>query len=248
MAQGGKYFGMTTQQIGILAGLAILACVLFGAAGILFVRRGATSSVSSPAQFVPTSTPVMQPTIAITQTPTLIPYEQLIPEGWTQHQTSLIEIWLPPAFKPGDAEKLQAQMKKRFIELGMEEMVGADSMGTGELFLTDETSGSPLYRVAASVSYEPLNVDSLTTYMDARLQNYPSRIAVTERKKVQVGAHQAERLIFEIRVANITVYYLSYYITDGGTVWRVRFDAEINEFYMLLPDFEKSIQTFRAVQ
>lgn len=248
MAQDGKYFGMTTQQIGILAGLAILACVLFGAVGILFLRRGANSPVSNPAQLVPTSTPVMQPTIAITQTPTLIPYEQLVPEGWTQHQTSLIEIWLPPAFKPGDAEKLQAQMKKRLIELGMEEMIGADSMATGELFLTDETSGSPLYRVAASVAYEPLNVDSLKTYMDARIQNYPSLMTVTERKQVQVGEHEAERLIFEFRFANVTAYYLNYYITDGGTVWRVRFEAEINEFYMLLPDFEKSVQTFRTVQ
>ena len=252
MTHDRKYFGMTIQQIGILAGLAILACVLFSAAGTLLLRRGANAPRLSPAELTsmarPTSTFVMVSTVAATETPTPVPYEQLIPDGWTQHRTSLIEIWLPPGFKPADGDKLQAQGAKTFTKLGMEELIGADSMATAELVLADEVSGSPLYRTVASAAYEPLIFDSLEVYMDTRIQNYPPSITVTERKKVRVGANEAERIIFEIRLANLSLYYLSYYITDGGTIWRIRFEAEINEFYMLLPDFEKSVQTFRTVQ
>lgn len=252
MAQDGKYFGMTMQQIGILAGLAILACVLFGAAGFLFLRRGATPQVVSPAELTslarPTSTVMIVPTVTATETPTPVPYEQRIPEGWTQHRTSLIEIWLPPSFKPVDAEKLEAESNKAFKKLGVEELIGVDGMANSELALSDQVSGSPSYKTLAFVSYEPLTGDSLEAYIDSRIQTYPSSVTVTERKKLQLAGLEAERLVFELRFINLSIYYLSYYMTDGVTVWRVRYDAEINDFYMLLPDFEKSIQTFRTVQ
>src|SRR5512143_3795538 len=102
MTQNRKYLGMTVQQIAILAGLAGAACLLFAVGGVLFLRRGLNSLAAAP-QNTPTPsftpTPFVLPSVVPTQTITPVPYEMLIPLGWLQFKTGLIEIWLPKEFK-----------------------------------------------------------------------------------------------------------------------------------------------------
>ena len=102
MTQDRKYLGMTVRQLGILAGLVVLACLIFGVTGSLALRRGLglfSRAPQSTPVIQPSATSVILPTITPTETVTPIPYEQLIPFGWTQHQTQLMEIWMPPDFK-----------------------------------------------------------------------------------------------------------------------------------------------------
>ena len=77
-----KYLGMTVQQLGILAGLAVLACLIFGVTGG-FALRGGLGLFSRPPQptpfMQPTATVIIIPTVTLTATQTPIPYEQLIP-------------------------------------------------------------------------------------------------------------------------------------------------------------------------
>src|SRR6185369_5728939 len=102
MSQDRKYLGLTVQQLGILAGLAVFACLIFAVTGGLALRRGlgffARSAQPTPV-IQPTATLMILPTITPTVTLTPIPYEQLIPDGWTQHKTQLMELWMPPDFK-----------------------------------------------------------------------------------------------------------------------------------------------------
>ena len=104
MQQNRKFFGMTPLQLGILAGLAGAACLLFGLAG-WFVLRGKSGLLARAPENTPvpraTSTLIVIPTLTPTQTPTPVPYEMLIPSGWEQFKTGLVEIWLPSSFKPG---------------------------------------------------------------------------------------------------------------------------------------------------
>ena len=86
MSQDRKYLGLTVQQLGILAGLAAFACLIFAVTGGLALRRGLGFFSRSPqlTQVVPpTATSVIPPTITPTVTLTSVPYEQLIPDGWT---------------------------------------------------------------------------------------------------------------------------------------------------------------------
>ena len=83
MSQDRKYFGMTTQQVGILVGLGVTVCLLFGVTGLLILRRGVSglfpqAPVSTPVVRL-TATPFAIPTRTPTETPTPIPYDQLIP-------------------------------------------------------------------------------------------------------------------------------------------------------------------------
>jgi hypothetical protein len=236
MTQNRKYFGMTPTQIGILAALAGVACLLFGVTG-WFVFRGNSNLFASAPQNTPipqsTPTPFMMPTLTSTQTPTKVPYEMLIPDGWVQFKTGLVEIWLPADFKQADSNTLH----------------GSVDLAMPELFLREAASDASLYQMLVTVSYEPLTGDSLDAYLDTEIAKLPSTIRVAERRKVFVNSTEVVRFVFEMRSDNnIDINDMAYVFLDGSTVWYVEYAAQINEFYEMLSMFEQSVKTFRFVR
>ena len=235
MEQNHRYFGMTTSQLGILSGLLVAACLLFGLAG-WFGLRGRLGQLSSAPQTAPlsqsTSTPWIIPSSAPTGTPTPIPYETLIPSGWMQFKTGLVEIWLPSEFQPGDPNS--------FTE--------SPHTGIRELNLTDSSLDSSFPQTLVMVWYEPLTMDSLDDYLDAAVAKLPAEIRVAERRSVTINSTETTRMIFEMRIDNTEVNDLTYIFLDGSTVWYVEYIAQINEFFELLSTFEKSAKTFRIVR
>jgi hypothetical protein len=253
MTQNHKYLGMTATQIGILVGLVGIACLLF-ALIVSLVFRGTSTPFASNSQSTPvlqsTSTPFVIPNPTPTETPTLIPYEQRIPLGWKQFKTELVEIWLPSDFELADADKLAEDARKRYEEMGLQELIdyNAKSKAIPVLVVTDEESGSPLYRTISTISYQPLNGESLDVFIDNELSELPSMLVLVERRKVQIGSIEAVRLVYEMRQGNIYANDVSYIFVDGNKVWSVGYYAEITEFYQQLPSFEQSIQTFRIIK
>ena len=235
MQQHRKFLGMTLSQHGVLAGLTFVACLIFGLAGWLFVRGKSGSLGRAP---IPTLTPhatstaVVIPTATLTQTPTPAPYESLIPEGWRQFKTELVEIWLPSNFKTGDPKLLKEWT----------------NLAKPELIMTEAASKSSLYQMLVTVSYEPLTSDSLDSFLDSKIAELPTTVHVAERKKVSVNSTDAIRFVFETRSNNIDIDVLSYIFVDGSTVWYVEYGAQINEFYDQLASFEQSVKTFRIVR
>jgi hypothetical protein len=236
MTQNRNYFGMTTTQIGILAGLAGIACLLFGSAGWLVFREGFNLSARSPENTaIPhaTSTPFVMPTLASTQTPTPVPYELLIPDGWVQFKTGLAEIWLPAEFRQADPG-------------GLPDMT---DLAMPELFVREAASDSSLYQMLVMISYEPLTADSLDAYLDTEIAKLPATVRVAERRKAFVNSTEVVRFVFETRTDNqIDVNDMAYVFLDGSTVWYVEYVAQINEFYEKLSMFEQSVKTFRFVR
>lgn len=231
-----KFFGMTRLQIGILAGLAgILILVL--SAGAFLVLRNVSPAASAPqATFTPpptvTSVAATPPTVSPTPAPTAIPYEQLIPAGWKQYKTSLVEIWLPANFKLGDKKALNQTAQLAF----------------NELFITEVPSKTSTYNMLVSISYDLMTGDSLDDFLQTKLQQLPAEIRVTDRRTVYVNTVEARRLMLELRVNNIDINDMVYVFQDGNTVWYVEYVAQIGEFFENLPIFEQSIKTFRTVK
>jgi hypothetical protein len=229
-----KYFGMTLKQISVLAGLAATACLLFALAGWFFLRG---SQSSNPAQAAPisqsTATPWVIPSPVPTGTATPIPYEDLIPSGWIQFKTGLVEIWLPADFQLGDPQLFS----------------NSSNTAIGELILTGSRSDSSLYQMLVMVSYEPLTADSLDVYLDSEVAKLPADIRVAQRTNVTLNGTEAIRFVFETRYNNnLDVNDLTYVFLDGSTIWYVEYAAQINEFFEMLSTFEKSVQTFRIVR
>ena len=235
MQQNRKFFGLSLSQLGILAGLAGVACLLFGLVG-WFALRGKAGFLGRSPQNTPviraTSTMIVIPTLTPTQTPTPAPYEMLIPNGWEQFKTELVEIWLPSSFKPGDPKLLSDWTK----------------LAVPELIMTGSTAKSSLYQMLVTVSYEPLTTNSLDAFLDSKVAKFPTEVRVAERRKVSVNSTDAVRFVFETRSNNIDIDVLAYVFLDGSTVWYVEYGAQINEFYEMLPTFEDSIKTFRIVR
>jgi hypothetical protein len=234
MQQNDKYFGMKPRQLGILGGLAVTACLLVGLVG-WFGWRGSQTPTGAP-QSVPvsqsTATPWTIPSPVPTGTATLVPYESLIPTGWTQSRTTLVEIWMPPEFRPGDPLLFNNSSYK----------------GVGELILSNSREDSAPYKMLVIVSYEPLTDDSLDLHLDAGIAKLPADIRVAQRTKVTLNAAEVVRFVYEMRYNNSEVNDLTYVFLDGGTVWYVEYIARINEFFEMLSVFEKSAQTFRMVR
>ncbi|HLO17598.1 MAG TPA: hypothetical protein VK206_22400 [Anaerolineales bacterium] len=235
MTQNRKTFGMTPAQIGILAGLAGIACLLFGLAGWFALRTKFNPFARAP-QNTPipqsTATPFIIPTLTLTGTPTPVPYEMLIPDGWLQFKTGLVEIWLPKEFKLGDPKLF----------------TNSSNSASRELIMTGVTSKSSLYRMLAMISYDSLTGDSLDAYLDAMITKLPAEIRLTERRKVSVNSMDAVRLVLETRSKNVDLSDLAYVFLDGSTVWYVEYAAQINEFYEMLSTFEQSVKTFRVLR
>jgi hypothetical protein len=235
MQQKNKYFGMTPTQIGILAVLAVTACLLFGLAG-WFALRGSFNRVPNPSQGAPvpqsTVTPWTIPSLVPTGTAMPIPYETLIPKDWVQFKTGLVEIWLPAEFQPADPQLFN----------------NSSYTAVGELILTGSHSDSSLYQMLVIVSYEPLTAGSLDIHLDAEVAKIPADIRVAERRKVTLNSTEAVRFVFETRYNNVDVNDLTYVFLDGSTIWYVEYIAQINEFFEMLSIYEKSAQTFRIVR
>lgn len=235
MLQNDKYFGMTRVQLGILAGLAVTACLLFGLTG-WFALRGSSNRLPDTPQdhSVPQSTPTpwIIPSPAPTGTATPIPYETLVPNNWAQFKTGLIEIWLPAEFQPADSHLFNNSF----------------NTAIGELILTNSVDDSTVNPLLVIVSYEPLTADSLDAFLDAEIARISSDFRLVDRRKVNLNGTEAVRFVFESRFSNAEVNNLAYVFQDGGTVWYVEYRAQINEFFEKLSIFEKSAQTFRVVR
>ena len=224
MAQRRRILGMTTVQIGILAGLTAAVCVLFGIVGWLMMSGGLQrASVPTPVPQM-TATPYVLPTLTSTVTLTPVPYEALIPEGWTQHKTELLEIWLPSNFKKADKDSDE------------------------ELRLIASNPRISPYNMVVIIGYQPLGTDTVDTYIDNQVLKADPTIRIVERRKVSLNGTDAVRMVLEARVDTVDLNELAYLIQDGGTVWVVYYVAQINEFYEMLPTFEQSAKTFRIVR
>jgi len=229
-----KYFGMTRMQVGILAGLAGTLLIIVCVGGFLVLRGGGIGLANSSAPtVVPTVTSVniTPPPPTPTITPTLIPYEQLIPSGWNQYKTPLVEIWAPNNFKLADKKTVDNLAKT--------------GSAIPAIVLTEVASKSSLYSMTMGVSYEPLIGDSLDSFLDREIDYSAYQARVTDRRVVYINSKEVRRIVVEARINNVDANELIYVFLDGSTVWYVQYAAEISEFYNNLEVFEQSVMTFR---
>jgi hypothetical protein len=231
-----KYFGMSVTQLGILAGLAGFALLLFCIVGYLMLGSITGSSASPLATATlspqPTVTLVMTPTSTSTLVQTPLPYESLIPAGWVQYRTALFEIWMPVGYKAAKTTDMLVS--------------GLGGSPIKDLALVYSVSSKSPKKTYMTVSYEPVTTDTLDTFVTARLTGLG--LTPSERNKVTLNTVPAVRLVFTGRKGNTDINELTYVILDGTTVWYIQYTAEITDFYNALGNFESSVKTFRVVR
>lgn len=236
------------KQTLILVGFILIAVlVIFVAAGLYFSRSGTKLFQPPPTQTIVRNTPTMivLPTLTPTLTPTPVPYEQLIPEGWVQFKSKMVEIWLPSSFRSMDIKKFTAQAEAEAEKAGTK--LG-EGQGTLDLILLDDAQRQSLTSVAVYISYNPLTHETLDEYVDAFHAQRSDVYRTVEQKKTRIGELDAIRELIELSYQSKQINMVVYTIQNGDTVWHVEYTCHITDFFERLPDFERSIQTFRVVQ
>lgn len=233
MSEERKYFGMTRVQIGILAGLAGTLLIIICVGAWLISRGGGAAGQSVPTPMPSVTSIVATPaTLTPTITPTPIPYEQLIPAGWNQYKTALVEIWLPNNFQLSKDVLFDTSTSSAIVDLTISEI----------------PSKTSAFNMVVGVAFEPLVGDSLDSFLDTDLLKTPYQSSVVDRKIVYINSVEARRIVQEARFNNINLNQLTYVFLDGNTIWYVMYAAEITEYFENLPVFEQSINTFRFVR
>jgi hypothetical protein len=74
----------------------------------------------------------------------------------------------------------------------------------------------------------------------------PDAFIVTDKKKVQLGSHDAGRALVEMELNGKNGIELVYVVRDLDMLWTVTYATDRSEFEQRLPVFEQSAATFQV--
>lgn len=253
-----RYFGLTVTQLGILAGLALLACILMSVLGYLIVRNGlggasTSGAVPPPATATPTFTATFTPTISPTPTATPIPYESVLQPGWSQLRSAQVELWVPPSFVGGDMLNNRSATLAAITALGSQFASISESAAqippTTLLMAVDSNLGRYLVITNVIVFFELESFPSLDAYPNYYWQTYyqpdvPNSY-IQENRSYLIRDLPGRRFIISARRGTLEFAETVYILQDGETIWVVSCVTSAAELYERLPIFDQIAQTFR---
>jgi hypothetical protein len=244
MKSGKRYLGMTLAQIGILATLALVACIVIGVLGALMLNL-----VPGTQQAEPTYTFQPSPTFVATSTawPTITPIPNWKEYSFLENQA---RIWLPASYSGGDTVTSSEEILENLRVTFNDEAFARDVEGllaipeiTFFAFDTESTSSARI----AYVGSEPLNPDldlSMDFYLNRMMDNFSEASdRVVERQIVRLDHYQAGKLVVESRVpagdSESFVTIVIYMVQVGDTMWFITFRTGREEF----KDYREIIET-----
>jgi hypothetical protein len=241
---------MTFAQIGILAALAFVACIIMGFLGMMLLG-------SAPA------TPQVQPTYTLQPTPTTVvtstPWPTITPiPNWQEYTFAdgQARIWLPANYVGGDSvtsgsaimEQVKAASNEEAFINGVQELIASPEVS---FFAFDTDESTSVIRIMF-VSRETLSPDLVLTIDDYLNHMVDDAVAeggrVVERQVTQLDSYPAGVLVTEIRISagDIEVYVTvtMYVIQVDNTMWFMTFRTGREEFGNYRPTIEASANSF----
>ena len=250
MKTGKRYFGMTFLQIGILAALALVACIVIGTMGALMLN-----SMPIPQQQIQ-ATYTLQPSPTPTYTPTSWPTITPIPD-WQEYSfaDSQARIWLPASYMGGDTvtspeaimEKLNTTIKDEDFSKDIQNLIATPDV----LFFAFDTE------FTSAVRFMFIGKESLSPDLVISLDDYLNRIAddstngsnrLVERQVTQQDNFPVGKLVVENKIpaGDIEVYVTVavYVIPVDNTMWLITFRTGRDEFGSYRPTIESVTNSF----
>jgi hypothetical protein len=244
-----RYFGMTLAQIGILAALALVACIVIGILGTMMLNFAPTTQPVEP-----TYTLQPSPTVAFSPTPwpTITPIPDWQEYSFAEGQAS---IWLPASYIGGDtvtsSEAIMEKLKATFDD----EAFANDIQG---LMATPEISFFAFDTVYTSavrfmfIGRETLSPDVVVTldgYLNSMVDNsINGSDRLVERQVTQQDYYQVGKLVVESKVpaenAEVYVTVATYVIQVDNTMWLITFRTGREEFGGYRPTIESIANSF----
>lgn len=249
MNTGKRYFGMTLAQIGILAALALVACIVIGILGTMMLNfTPAAQSVEPTYTLQPSPTPVMPSTPWPTVTP--------IPD-WQEY--SFVEgqarIWLPASYIGGDTVTSSGTIMEKLKATFDDEAFANDIQGlmaTPEVsffaFDTEFTS-AVRFMFIGKETLSPDVVITLDRYLNNMVDNsVDGSDRLVERQVIQGDYYPVGKLVVESKVpaedAEVYVTVATYVIQVDNTMWLITFRTGREEFGGYRPTIESIANSF----
>ena len=249
MNTGKRFFGMTLAQIGILAALALVACVVIGILGTMMLNL-----VPNRQQVEPTYTLQPSPTAVVTSTawPTVTPVPNWQEYSFAEGQA---RIWLPASYAGGDTATSSTAIMERLRATFDDEAFANDIQGLIAIpeivffaFDTEFTNSAKFMHVGR----EPLDPDlalSMDSYLNRMMDNFTDTSdRVVERQIAQLDHYQAGKLAVESKVpageVETFVTTAIYMVQVDDTMWFITFRTGRDEYVSQQPVIEASVNSF----
>jgi hypothetical protein len=244
MGTGQRYFGMTLVQIGMLAGLALVACIAIGVLVTLMLNP-----VPFSQQTEATYTLQPSPTSVVTSTPwpTVTP----IP-NWQEYSFAdgRARIWLPASYIGGEpatsSEMIKENLRTAFEdEAFVSDIEGLLAIPEIDFFAFDtEFVDSARFMYVGTEALDPDLSLSMDYYLNRMMDNFTGvNERVVERQIARLDHYQAGRLVVESKVpAGDTEKFVTtviYMVRVNDTMWFTTFRTGREEY----KDYQQIIQT-----
>ena len=239
-----RILGMTIPQWTVLGVLTLLiCCVIVG--GFYWLNSQVAAAYTVPDMPVVDVTPQPSATSLPTETPlptaspTPITYRSLIPDGWRHYKSDAVpglEIWLPSAYA------YQTEKMKQGTAPIYDDVTAKDVMD-----LWDPTPSPYMLFTTFNASVRPTFASNLDEMIDTDFATLmrTGRLLERDEFEFQLENYPARRLIFDITLNGVNAGFAVYVVQVGRDLYYLIFATPFNELYTRLPDFDKTIQTFR---
>lgn len=151
-----------------------------------------------------------------------------------------MEIWLPPSYVAW-SESLNLKSVEIFTSGNFENL-------NSVLKLADMTQSAYLLYTTFGMISQPLPAADLDKTIDLVYGDLIRDARLMERSDFVVGDYPARRVVFDITGNGVNAGLVVYLVQENVTVWYLGFTTPYNELYTRMPDFDRSVQTFRIVK
>ena len=247
MNTGKRYFGMTLVQIGILAALALVACIVIGILGTMMLNPIPTTPPVEP-------TYTLQPSPTVAFSPTPWPTITPIPD-WQEYSFAegQARIWLPASYMGGDtvtsSEAIMEKLKATFDdEAFVNDIQGLIATPEASFFAFDT-------ELTSTVRFMFIRKETLSSDVVITLDGYLNSIVdnsvdgsdrLVERQVTQGDYYPVGKLVVESKLpaedAEVYVTVATYVIPVENTMWLITFRTGREEF----GDYRSTIESIAA--
>jgi hypothetical protein len=260
-----RYLGMSGTQVGILAGLMVIAmlvmCAIFWMVSSVALPASSRSAdsqpgASNPGQAAPTpaatATLMIFPTTVPSATPT--PQVTIVPPGdWAMFETSGAQLWLPNNFIGGDMTDQRAKTIQKVSKLGKYYRLIVDDMKAAPkdyvLWMLDTDWDKSVIVSTVIARHQVLTAETkLENYIDDELTKLGHVPTINKNKKMTILGYETRQLVFQALLGTLEFTCVNYFIKDEADFWRVEYCVAPERYYELYPMIEKSMKTFYLVK
>ena len=258
-----RYLGMSKSQLGILGGAAAVTLLMVcGLLSLMFLMPASTPSEQAPVSTEIAATPSPETiVIVITSAPTPTPAAatSVPPGGWLEFKTQGATLWLPDSFVGGDILDHKGETLKSVKKLGKfyTNVVNGIQNAPKETVMvmvskaTKQTDIITTVQVEHFVSTEDISIDQyIQSLLNSNVNGTPVAMLITinQTKKIRLLEREARRLTCSQQYAGHEITCLIYFIKDGADIWQVTYSLKPDEYPVMLPIVEQSINTFSLVK